>query len=160
MAFAASVTAAQWMAGAALAGTAMSAVGQIQAGQSQSEWNNYNAAVAERDTMAARDTADIEASRKRRETQKLLGKQRALYGKAGVTFEGSPLELMEETAAEGELDAMMIQWEGGQRSQKYVDEATLSRMKGKSAKTASYYGAGSSLLTGGAQTYAAYKGIK
>lgn len=147
-----------WLAISAIAGTAMSAVGQVQAGQEQKKWSEYNAAVAARDAEASKQAAGYEAGQKRKETERLLGRQRALYGKAGVTFEGSPLELMEETAAAGELDAMMIEREGKLRGSRYMEEAQLSRMKGRGAARAGMWGAGSSLLTGGAQSYKYYRG--
>ena len=146
--------------GTALAGTAVSAVSQIQQGKEQQKWSEYNAAIAERDAKAATAAAGYEASQKRKETERLLGRQRALYGKFGVTMEGSPLELMSETAAEGELDALMIERTGAVRAQRYGEEATLSRMKGSSARKASYWGAGTTLLTGAgsaASSYGSYK---
>ena len=146
--------------GTALAGTAVSAVSQIQQGKEQQKWSEYNAAVAERDAKAAKAAAGYDASQKRKETERLLGRQRALYGKSGVTMEGSPLELMSETAAEGELDALMIERTGSVGAQRYQEEATLSRMKGSSARKASYWGAGTTLLTGAgsaASSYGSYK---
>jgi len=134
--------------GTAIAGTGVAVVSQIEQGESQKEWSEYNAAVAERDALAAQQSAEYDAEQKRKETEKLLGRQRALYGKAGVTLEGSPLLLMEETASEGELDALMIEREGKIRAGSYQSEAALSRMKGSSAQKAGYYGAGSTLLTG------------
>ena len=141
-------------------GTVVNAFGQIQQGKAQQKWGSYNAAVAERDAETARLNAEYEAGVQRKETQKLLGRQRALYGKSGVTLEGSPLLLMAETAAEGELDALMIERGGKMRAQGYRSEATLSRMKGSAAKRAGYYGAGSTLLTGAGQAayqYGAYR---
>ena len=143
-------------AGTALAGTVVSVVSQIEQGESQKKWSEYNAAVAERDAVAAQQSAEYDASQKRKETAKLIGRQRALYGKAGVTFEGSPLELMEETASQGELDALMIEREGKLKAGNYQSEAALSRMKGSSAQKAGYYGAGSSLLTGASSAMTAY----
>ena len=142
-----------------IAGTAMSVYSQVEQGKSQNEWSQYNAAVAERDAVAAQQSAEYDASQKRKETEKLLGRQRALYGKAGVTLEGSPLLLMEETASEGELDALMIEREGKLKAGNYQSEAALSRMKGSSAQKAGYYGAGSSLLTGASSAMTAY-GLK
>jgi hypothetical protein len=141
------------------AGTAMSVVGQIQQGKSTKQWSEYNAAVAERDALAAQQSAEYAAGEKRKETERLLGRQRALYGKAGVTVEGSPLLMMEETASQGELDALMIEREGKLKAGNYQSEAALSRMKGASAQRAGYYGAGSSLLTGASSAMTAY-GLK
>jgi len=142
-----------------IAGTAMSVYSQVEQGKSQNEWSQYNAAVAERDALAAQQSAEYDAGEKRKETERLLGRQRALYGKAGVTLEGSPLLLMEETASQGELDALMIEREGKLKAGNYQSEAALSRMKGSSAQKAGYYGAGSSLLTGASSAMTAY-GLK
>jgi len=136
-------------------GTAVGAVGSIAQGQQQQEWANYNAAIAQQQAQTAKATAEWEATQKRKETERLLGKQRALYGVAGVTYEGSPLELMAETAAEGELDALMLERTGKIREQKYMSEAELTKMKGQQAATAGYFGAGTTLLTGASKLYKA-----
>lgn len=141
---------------ASVAGTALSVYSQVQQSKEQKKWSEYNAAVAERDATAAQQTAEHEAGEKRKETQRLLGRQRALYGKAGVTLEGSPLLMMEETASEGEIDALMIEREGKLLAGRYQSEAALSRMKGSAAQRAGYYGAGSSLLTGAGSAMSAY----
>lgn len=148
---------------ASIAGTAFSAINQMQQGQDQRRWYEYNAAVAERDAEEARRIAEYEAAQTRKEGQKLLSVQRARYASSGVTFEGSPLLLMEETAKEIELDALMTERTGEVTAQKYTTEAALSRMKGSGAKTAGYYGAGSTLLTGAGQaatSYGTYKRLK
>jgi len=139
------------------AGTAVSAVSAIQAGRSQEKMAEYNAAVSERDALAARQKAGFDEAAHRRRTRKFLGKQRALYGKSGVTFEGSPLLVMEETAAEAELDALAIRYGGEIEAGRHLSLAELERARGKQAKRAGYLGAGTSLLTGGAATIKAWK---
>jgi len=139
-----------------MAGTLMSVQGQLAQGSAQKKWGEYNAQVAERDAESARQSAEYEAGLKRREGEKILGTQRALFGKAGVTFEGSPLMLMEQTAADVEMDALMIERGGVLTSQRYQSEATLSRMKGQAASRAGYYGAGTTLLTGASQAATTY----
>jgi len=146
--------------GTALAGTAMSAYSQYEQGKSQQRWSEYNAAIAERDAESARQSAEYEAGLTRKEKEKTLARQRALYGKAGVTLEGSPLEMMAETAGEYEMDALMIERGGKLESQRYRSEAQLSRMKGSAAKRAGYYGAGSTLLTGMGKAGTAYGSLK
>jgi hypothetical protein len=54
-----------------MAGTAFSAVSQMQAGGEQKKWANYNAAVAERDAETARKVANYEASLARKGTEEL-----------------------------------------------------------------------------------------
>ena len=137
-------------------GSAVGAISQIQQGEEQQKWSEYNAAIAERDAEAARQSAEYEAGLKRKEKEKTLARQRALYSKAGVTLEGSPLEMMAGTASEYEMDALMIERGGKLESQRYRSEAKLSRMKGSAARRAGYYGAGSTLLTGMGKIGTAY----
>jgi hypothetical protein len=62
--------------------------GAVQQGQDQSAWASYNAKMARRDAAIAKQNAEYAAGQKRRQTERLLSRQRALYGKAGVTMEG------------------------------------------------------------------------
>jgi len=136
---------------AAYAATALAAAGsaysQYSVGQQQGRMAEYNAKLAERDAKIAKQNAAYEASQKRRETERMLGRQRALYGKGGVTMEGSPLMVQEETAAEGEMDALMIERGYALRTQGFEAEAKLHRMKGSTARSAGAWGAGTTLLT-------------
>jgi hypothetical protein len=59
---------------------------------------------------------------------------------------------MSETAALGEMDALMIEWGGKTQEQRYQSEAALSRMKGGMFQRAGYWGAGTTLLTGVSKT--------
>jgi len=108
-------------------GTAVGAISQYEQGRSQQKWSEYNAAIAERDAESARQSAEYEAGLTRREKEKTLARQRALYSKAGVTLEGSPLELMAETAGEYEMDALMTERGGKLESQRYRSEAQFNR---------------------------------
>jgi len=68
--------------------TAFSAYTSIQQGKQSAAWNEYNAKLAERNAQMATMESEAAAERKRRETKSLVARQRALYGKAGVTAEG------------------------------------------------------------------------
>ena len=140
------VAAAVTLVGITVASAAFSAYTSVQQGASQAAWNKYNAKVAKRNAKIAAESARIEAEAKRRETRRLLSHQGALYGKAGATFEGSPLLVMEETAAEGELEALLTEYRGVTRSQAYRSQAEADKMRAEQAKTAGWYGAGTSLL--------------
>ena len=77
----------------------------------------------------------------RRESALLLGRQRAVAAAQGSTMEGSPLMVLEDTAAEAELEALHIR-EGG------AARAGALTKQGKNAQTAGYMRAGDTLLTG------------
>jgi len=123
------------MLGVGMAGTALSAFGQYQQGQAQAAASEYNAEAAEQ-------KGKYEESQARLRLRHLLGTQRALYGKAGVDItSGSPLLVMADTAAKGEMEALNIR-------RGYQTEAGLDRFYGKQYKRAGLIGGASSFLTG------------
>lgn len=138
------------------------AVGAIQSANAQAAASEYNARVAERNRIIADQnrkqaiqTSDIEMSDKRRENRRVLASMRAAYGTSGLDMAGSPLDVLEDTALEQELDVQRIGYEGRVRSREgaiqmlgLTEDATLSRMEGKAAKTAGYIGAAGSLVGG------------
>lgn len=114
--------------------------GQYEAGKaavaqakSAEAWREYNAQLAEREARETQVAAAYEESKFRKGGVRLKARQRARYAKAGVTPEGSPLEVMEQTATELEMDALMIRRGGQLEYQRYTAEAGLERMMGKSA---------------------------
>jgi hypothetical protein len=142
-----------------VAGTGLTAAGQVQAGrhakaQGQSAQNiaNYNAAVMEREAKAKEQKARFE---QRRQAEAAARKRSELkLWQAGTGGRGTEL-LAEEQAAELELENLMIGYEGDvaaarARSQAEIDrlQGRLSYQKGKGQKKASYISAGSTLLTG------------
>lgn len=139
-------------------GAGVTVHGQIQQGKSQSAMASYNAKLARRNAGIARENAEYEARQKRRETARLIGRQRILYGKAGVIMEGSPLAVIEETAAQGEKDALMIERGYAQQGSSYLSQAKLTRMRAANYKRQGYSQAGSTLLTGAGKAIGGYKG--
>lgn len=142
----------------ALAGGGIGAYASLRAGKAQEKMAKYNAAVAMREAAAAKEAAAYEEKQQRRQTEKLLSKQRAAYAKAGVQFTGSPLLVMEETAAEAELDALAIRRGGEIAAGRAISQAALDRMRGKQFRRAGRIGAVTSLLGGGAT--AAFMGTR
>lgn len=137
---------------ALIAITALSAIagagGALYSGAKQQEAADYNAAVAEQGARAAQDKASYDEDIHRERVRKLISTQRALYGKSGVEISGSPLLVLEDTAGQGELDALAIRYGGNVNAAQQKSSATLSRMQGSAARTSSYIQAGTSLLTG------------
>lgn len=147
---------------AALIGMAVatvgSAAGMVYSGMKQAEAEEYNAKVREQAARAAQDKAAYDEQLHRDRVKKLLSTQRALYGASGVQMSGSPLLTLEDTAGQGELDALAIRHGGNVEASQQRSAATLSRMQGKAALTSSYIQAGSTLLSGASNTYAKAKG--
>ena len=144
--------------GLLLAGTAMSMYGQIQSGQRQAEAEEYNAQIAEQQATSATLRGKTQADLDRRRGESFISTQRARYGASGVTFRGSPLEVMAQTAEDIEYDALMTEWEAKTKASYYSAEAENRRRAGKRAVTDSYIGAGMTLLTSAA-SYGLNQGV-
>lgn len=128
-------------AAAAVAGQAIGAAGNIRQGNAAEAAGEYNAQIAEQNAQATRATAAEEERRLRVSSRKQIGQARANYGASGVQLEGSPLDVLEESAANSELDALTVRHQGEQQARSLEQYATLERFKGKNAQIAGYLGA-------------------
>lgn len=123
-------------------------------GYQQSEAADYNQKVANQAAETAQAKAAYDENIHRERVRKLLSTQRALIGKSEIAMEGTPLLALQDTAAQGELDALAIRYGGDVEAAKSRSEGNIAKMKGKAESTSSYMKAGNSLLSGG---YSAYK---
>ena len=138
---------------AAVAAAATSAAGTIYSGQQQRKAASYSADVAEQAARAARERAAYDEEMHRERIRKTLSTIRSLYGKSGVDMVGTPLLALEETAAQGEMDALAIRYGGDVAAAQKRSEAALYKMQGRTAQTSSYFQAGSTLLQGAGSAY-------
>jgi hypothetical protein len=137
------------LAAAAIVGAAVSAYGAVKQGQYAKASADYNAEISARDALAAKQKAEYDADTSALKFKQLLGKQRALYAKAGVDItEGSPLLMMSFQAEQAERDKQAILYGGKTQSQSDLDRANLFRMSGANSQTAGYISGGSTFLSG------------
>jgi alkanesulfonate monooxygenase SsuD/methylene tetrahydromethanopterin reductase-like flavin-dependent oxidoreductase (luciferase family) len=132
-------------------GIAVSVLGALSSASAERRAANFNAAAAERDAAVARQNAAADAQAQSREARRRIGAARAAYGAAGVALEGSPLDVLEQSAAEAEMDKLNILYKGELQAMGYDDSAALSRSRAKDATTAGLFRAGSTVLTGAAK---------
>lgn len=128
--------------------TAFSVIGAISGARAESNAAKFNAAQAERNAQVARSNAAADAQAQSRDARRRIGAARAAYGAAGVSLEGSPLDVLEQSAAEAEMDKMNILYKGELQAMGYEDTAALNRSRAKDAQTAGIFGAGKAVLTG------------
>jgi hypothetical protein len=152
---------------ASLAAAAISAgvsvVGSIQQSRAQSAQAKYQAAVARNNQIIAQQNADdalkrgdIEEQKQRQKVQLLLGQQRAGFAAQGADLtSGSVLDILGDTAATGELDALTIRNNAAREARQYMlqgvnfqADAQLYQMQAKQAQTAGYFDATTSFLGG------------
>ena len=139
--------------------------GQYEAGKaaqaqakSEAGIREYEAKLIERQKLETQEAAAFEERKHRKAGERLKARQRVALGKAGVLPTGSVLEVLEETATELEIDALMIRRSGQVGARALTAEAQLTRMagrsallRGKAARRASRFGMAATGLAGGAQ---------
>lgn len=134
-------------------GAVLGAVGSIQQASAQASAAKHNARVGEQNARMAADQAKEDERMQRIRGMKALGTTRAGFGAAGVTLEGTPLDVLEESAAAIELDALKIRHGGEVQAAAYRNGASLDRAQASAAKTSGYLSATSALLGGGIRVY-------
>lgn len=146
----------------AAAGTAMTVKGQIDAQAAAGAQAGYmakvqrnNAELARRQAAMVREQGQIDADKQRQLTSQRIGTQTAQLAVQGTDLEGSPTDILGDTAKAGELDAQTIRSNAAKQAWGYeVGAANAGANAGLYGSfQPSYLGAGSSLL-GGASTLA------
>jgi hypothetical protein len=132
--------------GAFLVGSgALGAWHEGEAGASAAE---FNASMADRNAALTKQQSAEEERRARVLGRKQLGSIRSTVGASGISMEGSALDVLEESAANAELDALTIRHSGQMRSQNYEAEGRLERAKARNSRTAGYLGAATASIMG------------
>lgn len=90
-----------------------------------------NALAAERDSQVARQQAQYEADRIRDRNRRIEGRARAIVGSSGITMEGSPEDVVLDSAIQGELDALLVKYLGALRSNAFMQEAANHQYSAK-----------------------------
>lgn len=135
----------------AVAGAVMGAVSAVQEGKQQQAMYNYqaevakqNAEIAQRNADTERQTGIEEARLQRMKTLQAVGSQQAAMAANGMDItQGTSLDIIEDTAAMGELDALQIQTNYErkalayeQQANNFQNEATMDIYAGKNAYSA------------------------
>lgn len=105
----------------------MQATMAAQQAEAQAAISGRNAQVASNEALRAEQEARERARRIREDNRRLLGAQNASFGRAGVAMEGTPLQVMADTAAMGELMASDAMYEGDAKRGSLLAEAEIHR---------------------------------
>lgn len=144
---------------ATVAASAMSAVASIKQGQAAKAAAQYNAQVGEQNATAAEQQAQSQAFLHSRRASMENGGLLANYGASGVVSgEGSPLEVLAQSAANAEWDRQTIVYNGRVRANSLRNQAGLDTAQGETAEQNGYMSAAGSLLQGAGQAYGMSRG--
>lgn len=134
---------------ASVAGTAVGVIGQVQQAKAQENAANFR---TKQERMLAEDALARGAQQEqaqRRKTAALMGRQRAVMAASNVDLgSGSPLAILGDTAALGELDAQVIKDNARRQENFHNTNAKLSTMEADNARTAGFFGAVGTALGG------------
>lgn len=135
------------------ASTAVSAIGAIQQGNAQAAANRYNAQVAEQNSVAAQQQAEASAAIQREQSRKAIGATVAGYGASGFTADGTPLDILANSASTAERDRQNILYKGKLQAAGYESQAELDRASASNAESQGYMSAAGILTRGGSKIW-------
>jgi hypothetical protein len=134
---------------ASIAGTALSVVGTISAGQQQAAAYEYQAKQDKMQGDEAKAASQREAAAQRRQGDLIISKQRAgVAAGGGNTAEPSVIDIMSDTASEADLAARTQLYKGEQQKRGYQDAAAIAKVNAPNSRTNSYLGAAGDLFKG------------
>lgn len=141
------------MIGLQLAGTAVSAFGQISQGNTAAEMGKLQNQAYQQNAKSVETASAFEQLQERRKQELAAGNARAQVGASGVALEGSPSEVLIANAGQGELDIQAIQFGSKVKSNQLRTQGALAEFSGGKAQQAGYIAGASTLLTGTAQAF-------
>ena len=121
--------------------------GQRRQASAQAQVFEFNAAVHRQRADLIRKRTALDVERQRRRARSFRKKQEALFAKAGVRLTGSPLEVIAESAAELEFDALLTQFEGDIEALNASTSAAIALTRAQQIEQAGFVSAGTTLLT-------------
>lgn len=131
------------------ASLAVSAVGAIGQGIAAKKAADFNAAIALQRAQRERDIANRNADIFRRRQNALSANERARRAGAGVLpGTGTPLLVSDAFIDEALIGEATIRAGGETRATRLEAEAALARFRGRNARTAGFFRAGSTILSG------------
>jgi hypothetical protein len=123
-------------AGASIAGTAISFIGQRNAATAANQTAKYNAQIQRSQAVQETEVAKENARRKQRENSQIIGRQRAMLAQSGLAMEGTPLAVLGETAMTLQRDILDLGYDAATRARALKAGASMSIWEGKQQASA------------------------
>jgi len=131
-----------------------------QAAKRQAKLSIFNAEVEEaRQGQIAKETRRRQKE-SRRLGRRVMGQQRAQVAGSGFSFVGQPTQLIAETAARVELDALIIGKQGAAAISESKHQAALDRLQASDIKSASKIKRGQRAMQTGVELMNLYAGYQ
>lgn len=128
--------------------TAAAAGGQIMSGYQQKKAYSQEADLQREQAQIALDEANREAQLTANDRRKFLGTQKLAFIKSGVSLEGSPLLVLEDTRKQSQDEVDSIVKRGAAQYRLGVAQSEQTRQRGRAALTSAYVGAAGTAASG------------
>lgn len=138
--------------GITAAGTAASVGGAVYAGVAAKQQADYEADVANANATNAQNQAKVQEQQYRAQAAQKEGAVRAAYGAAGVTGQGSPLDILGAQSLAQEQDALLIRARGQSQANAYQEQAAAAGMRGQASLIGGGLNAAGAGLSGAGRT--------
>lgn len=139
-------------------GVGLSAYGSYREGQDAAEASEYNAKIAQEESALTEQAGALDVSRQRQQVSRLIGTQKAITAGSGIELTGSALDVMINTAAEGELDAQILEYNTKVQASRFRSQSARDLELARASRTSGIFKAGSTLLTQGSRIATDYFG--
>lgn len=136
------------MVGLSLAGTAISAAGQMMQGETANTMGRLQQQSYEQQAVATERSSNFEIMRERRKQELATAAARAQVGASGVALAGSPTEAITANIGESELDIAAIQYGSTLKQNQLRTQGAISAFGGQQARTAGYIAGAGTLFSG------------
>jgi hypothetical protein len=138
-----------------IAGAAMSAVSAAQQGKAAKAVGDYNASINMQNAQITREQTIQNVRQFDREQYLRIGAIRQAQGASGGKAEGSVLDILADTAAQGEIERQDIVYRGALAERGFNNAAKLDRFEGATGQARGNMQAGQELLKGVGSAYGA-----
>lgn len=142
---------------AGLAGTGLQIAGTLEQGQEEKRRFEYQAKVRKQQGDEAMASSQRDAQARNREVDLIMSRQRAaVAGAGGSTADQSVLDVMGDTAKEGNLGVRTELYKGDQQQRGYDDAATVARYDAAMAPRRAALSAAGTLFSGTSSMYSRF----
>ncbi len=127
--------------------------GSILAGETAALTQETNIAIARSQQRILAARRKLEKSRDKKRAKQFLGRQNALFAKAGVTLEGSPIDVIEDSARELEFDSIIKDINANIENSRLESEIGQRGFAARTARAGGIRRAGTTLLETAADVF-------
>lgn len=129
-------------------GAVASAVGGIASAQAGAQASRAQADAYRRQAQLEREQADFNARQQEHKAIKLISQQRSSFLAAGVSLYGTPMDVIDDTTMQSDLDVQAIRYNGAIKEQNFLMQARALDVKASGQEKAGAIGAIAPIIKG------------